>query len=91
MKLSLQNGRITNAVVGCEARGYIDGNAREPWRNYLKLFSIILHSQGFTQTFLRYPFRPVFFLFEIDAMTIATAANSLLIVLSVEIEIKEFK
>ena len=48
-------------VVGCEARRYKDSNAREPWWNYLKLFEIILHSQGFTQTVLRFLFRPVFF------------------------------
>ena len=78
-------------LVGCEARGYKDGNVTKPWLNYLKLFSIILHSQGFTQTVLRFLFRPVFFLFEIIAMTIAAAASSLLIVLSVEIEIKEVK
>ena len=85
MKLLLQNG----SIVGCEARGYKDGNAREPWRNNLKLFSIILHSQGFTQTVPCFLFRPVFFLFEIIAVTIAAAASSLLIV--VELEIKEFK
>ena len=60
MKLSL--------LVGCEVRGYKDGNAREPWWNYLKLLSIILHSQSFTQTVLRFLFRPLFFLFEIIAM-----------------------
>ena len=47
--------------------------------------------QGFTQTVLRFLFRSVFFHFEIIAMTIAAAASSLLIVLSVEIEIKELK
>ena len=81
----------TQILVECEAREYKDGNARKPWRNYLKLFSIILHSQGFTQTVLRFLFRPVFFLSEIIAMAIAAAASSLLIVLSVEIEIKVFK
>ena len=78
-------------LVGCEARGYKDGSARGPWRNYLKLVSIILRSQGFTETVIHFLFRPVFFLFEIIAMTIAAASSSLLIVLSVEIEIKEFK
>ena len=78
-------------LVGCEARGYKNGNAKESGRNNLKLFSIILQSQGFTQTVLRFRFRPVFFLLEIITMTIAAASSSLLIVLSVEIEIKEFK
>ena len=64
---------------------------REPWRNYLKLFEIFLHSQSFTQTFLRFLFRSVFFLFGIIAMAVTVAASSSLIVLSVEIEIKEFK
>ena len=50
-------------LVGCEARRYKDSNAREPWWNYLKLCEIILHSQGFTQTVLRFLFRPVFFPF----------------------------
>ena len=52
---------------------------REPWRNYLKLISIILDSQGFTQTVLRFLFRPVLFVFEIVAMTIAAAESSSLI------------
>lgn len=51
-------------LVGCEARGYKDRNARESWRNYFKLFSIISHSQGFTQTVLCFPFHPVLFLFD---------------------------
>ena len=54
-------------LVACEARGYKDGNPREPWRNYFKFFSINLHSQSFTQTVLRF-FHPVFFLFEIIAI-----------------------
>ena len=78
-------------LVGCEGRGYKDGSAREPWRNYLKLFSIILHSQGFTQTVICFLFRSVFFLFEVIEMEIAAAASSLLIVLLVKIEIKDFK
>ena len=78
-------------LVGCEARGYKDGNARETWWNFLKLFSIILHSHSLTLTVLRFLFRSVFFLSEVIAMTTAGAASSLLIVLSVEIEIKEFK
>ena len=81
----------TKMLVECEARGYKDGNAREPWRNYLKLFSVILHSQGFTETVLRFLFRPLFFLFEIIAKTVPAVSSSLLIVLSVEIEMKEFK
>ena len=91
MKLSLQNGRSTNTLVECEDRRYKDSNDREPWSNYLKLFSIILLSHGFTQTVLRFLFRPVFFIFEIISMTIAAVASSLLIVLSVETEIKKFK
>ena len=78
-------------LVACEARGYKDGNATEPWRNYLKLFSIILHRQSFTQTVLHFLFHSVIYLFEIIAMTVSAAASSLLIVLPVEIEIKEFK
>ena len=78
-------------LVGCEARRYKVSNARKTWRNYLKIFSIILHSQGFTQTVIRFPFRTVFSLFRIIAMTIAAAASSLLTLLSVEIEIKELK
>ena len=77
-------------LVGCEPRGYKDSNTRKSWRNYLEL-SIILHSKRFTQTVLRFLFRPVFFLFEVIEMTIAAAASSLLIALLVEIEIKEFK
>ena len=60
----------------------------------MKLFSSVLHSQGLIQAVLRFLFRlfcPVLFLFKIIAMIIAAAASSLLIVLSVEIEIKEFK
>ena len=80
--------RFAGFLVECEARRYKDRNAREPLRNCLKLFSIILHSQGFTQTVLRFLFRPVFFLFEVIKMTIAASASSLLIALLVEIELK---
>ena len=50
----------------------------EPWRNYLKLFGILLHSQGFTQAILRFLFRLVFFTFEIItvAITIAPVPHS---------------
>ena len=85
--------RLTEAqmLVEFEARGYKDRNAREHRRNYLKLFSIILHSQGFTQTVLRFLFGLVLFLFEDIEMAIAAAASSLLVILLLEIEIKEFK
>ena len=78
-------------LAGCEARRYKVSIARKSWRNYLKIFSIILHSQGFTQKVICFLFRTVFSLFGIIAMTIAAAGSSLLTLLSVEIEIKELK
>ena len=37
-------------LVGCEARGYKDRNAREPWQNYSQLFYIAMAS--FKQFFI---------------------------------------
>ena len=78
-----------------KARAYKDRSVREnalrTLRNYLKLFGIILHSQGFTQTVIRFLFCAVFFLVEIITVAITVAVSSSPIVLLVEIEIKEFK
>ena len=93
MKLSLQNGWNTNACRMWRPEHWkiamLEKMLLEPCRNYLKLFGIILHSQLFTQTVLRFLFHLMFFLFEITEMAIAVAANYSFIVLSVEIKIKE--
>ena len=56
--------------------------------NYVKLFYI---AKASPKQFFVFFFVLFFFLFEIIAMAIAAAVSSLLIVLSVEIKVKEFK
>ena len=93
----LENGWSTNACGMLKPEhitiAMLEKMLWEPCRNYLKLFGIILNSQSFTQTVLCVLFRSVFSFLELFLFGIAVvvAASSSLIVLWLEIEIKEFK